>query len=95
MKKCGNNHFFKTGICRSRKKSYLCITRLRQYQLKDNKPPMRAARQPTWGAFFIYNSISSGIPFGEDMADIRKWPVEAFAEDYGILLKARTGKENP
>ena len=28
---------------------------------------MRAARQPTWGAFFIYNSISSGIPFGEDM----------------------------
>lgn len=27
------------------------------------------------------------IPFGEDMADIRKWLVEAFAEEYGILLK--------
>ena len=27
------------------------------------------------------------IPFGEDMADIRKWTLEAFAEEYGILMK--------
>ena len=34
------------------------------------------------------------IPFGEDMADIRKWLVETFAEDYGILLKEDTELKN-
>ena len=34
------------------------------------------------------------IPFGEGLADIRKWLVETFAEDYGILLKEDTELKN-
>lgn len=34
------------------------------------------------------------IPFGENMADMRKWLVEAFAEEYGILLKEDTELKN-
>ena len=34
------------------------------------------------------------IPFGEDMADMRKWLVEAFAEEYGILLKEDSELKN-
>ena len=38
-------------------------------------------------AVTVYWDENRLIPFGEDMADIRKWLVEAFAEEYGILLK--------
>lgn len=34
------------------------------------------------------------IPFGEDMADIRKWMLEAFAEEYGILMKEDSELKN-
>ena len=34
------------------------------------------------------------IPFGESMADMRKWLVEAFAEEYGILLKEDSELKN-
>lgn len=34
------------------------------------------------------------IPFGEEMADIRKWLVETFAEEYGILLKEDSELKN-
>lgn len=34
------------------------------------------------------------IPFGESMADMRHWLTEAFAEDYGILLKEDTELKN-
>lgn len=37
-----------------------------------------------------YWETEKQIPFGESMADIRHWLTEAFAEDYGILLKEDT-----
>ena len=45
-------------------------------------------------AVTVYWDENRLIPFGEDMADIRKWMLEAFAEEYGILLKEDSELKN-
>ena len=62
------------------------ITERTRYK-KLNAEQKAALKSMFVSAVTAYWDENRLIPFGEDMADIRKWMLEAFAEEYGILLK--------
>ena len=62
------------------------ITERTRYK-KLNAEQKVAFKSMLVSAVISYWNENRLIPFGEDMADMRKWLVEAFAEEYGILLK--------
>lgn len=62
------------------------ITERTRYK-KLNAEQKAAFKSMVVSAVTAYWNENRLIPFGEDMADIRKWLVEAFADEYGILLK--------
>ena len=62
------------------------ITERTRYK-KLNAEQKAAFKSMFVSAVTVYWDENRLIPFGEDMADIRKWMLEAFAEEFGILLK--------
>ena len=62
------------------------ITERTRYK-KLNAEQKAAFKSMIVSAVTAYWKENRLIPFGEDMADIRKWTLEAFAEEYGILMK--------
>ncbi|MCU6776841.1 hypothetical protein [Phocaeicola fibrisolvens] len=62
------------------------ITERTRYK-KLNAGQKSAFKSMVVSAVTAYWNENRLIPFGEDMADIRRWTLEAFAEEYGILLK--------
>ena len=61
---------------------------------KLNREQKAAFKSLAVSAITYYWETEKQIPFGESMADIRHWLTEAFAEDYGILLKEDTELKN-
>lgn len=61
---------------------------------KLNREQKAAFKSLAVSAATDYWEAERQIPFGEGLADIRKWLVETFAEDYGILLKEDTELKN-
>ena len=69
------------------------ITERTRYK-KLNAEQKAAFKSMFVSAVTVYWDENRLIPFGEDMADIRKWMLEAFAEEYGILLKEDSELKN-
>lgn len=69
------------------------ITEKTRYK-KLNAEQKAAFKSMFVSAVTVYWDENRLIPFGEDMADIRKWMLEAFAEEYGILLKEDSELKN-
>lgn len=69
------------------------ITERTRYK-KLNTEQKAAFKAMAVSAVTAYWNENRLIPFGEDMADIRKWMLEAFAEEYGILLKEDSELKN-
>ena len=69
------------------------ITERTRYK-KLNAEQKVAFKSMLVSAVISYWNENRLIPFGEDMADMRKWLVVAFAEEYGILLKEDSELKN-
>lgn len=69
------------------------ITERTRYK-KLNAGQKSAFKSMVVSAVTAYWNENRLIPFGEDMADIRRWTLEAFAEEYGILLKEDSELKN-